>query len=150
MSEGRAPGPGHVTVRIHCWVCGGPAASIELVPPGKRPAGWWSWSSKDRRLFREDREPGAWRFLFRGVDASNGMGDDITPEEAAQLAEAFSPPLTYDKVRRAELYDDAGFCAECAEPYCHAHWNVSAGGFGRCPQGHGRSLDPHWSPDDYD
>ncbi len=24
---------------------------------------------------------------------------------------------------------------------------VSLSGYGRCPRGHGKSLDPHWSPD---
>jgi hypothetical protein len=106
------------------------------------------WPPKDRRRFVESRAPGTWRFLFRGVVGGNGSGDDVGPEEAAQLAQAFSPPLTYEKVRQAGLYDDAGFCAECEQPYCHAHWKVSAGGYGHCPQGHGRSLDPHWSPDE--
>jgi hypothetical protein len=23
-------------------------------------------------------------------------------------------------------------------------------GYGYCPQGHGKSLDPHWSPEDFD
>ncbi len=64
--------------------------------------------------------------------------------------EAFAEPLRYEKVRQADLYDDAGFCAECGVAYCPTHWNVSPGGYGRCPRGHGKSLDPHWSPDDYD
>jgi hypothetical protein len=28
------------------------------------------------------------------------------------------------------------------------HWDVSSTGYGRCPRGQGRSLDPHWWPDD--
>ena len=141
MSEARRPPGGRLVVRIPCSVCGRTAASVELVPHGHRPARWWRSPAPDRRR---------WRFLFSGIDGGNGSGDEITADEAARLADAFSPPLTYDKVRQADLYDDAGFCAECRKPYCHAHWNVSVGGYGRGPEGHGRSLDPHWSPDDYD
>jgi len=50
-------------------------------------------------------------------------------------------------VRIAEFYDDAGICADCRKPYCATHWGVSLSGYGRCPRGHGKSLDPHWSPD---
>lgn len=59
-------------------------------------------------------------------------------------------PVTFEAVRAAGFYDDLGFCAECGVPYCPTHWTVSPGGYGRCPAGHGKSLDPHWSPDDYD
>lgn len=128
MSEAPPPRSGHLLVQVPCSVRGRTASSVELVPPGERPA---------------------WRFLFHGIERGNGSGDDIAPEEAAQLAEAFSPPLTYEKVRRAGVYDDAGFCSECRAPYCSRHWSVDVGGYGRCPRGHGRSLDPHWSPEDY-
>ena len=29
-------------------------------------------------------------------------------------------------------------------PYCYRHWHVSESGYGYCPYGHGKSLDPHW------
>lgn len=48
--------------------------------------------------------------------------------------------------RSLDLYDDIGFCDECKVPYCDIHWSVSATGYGTCPKGHGKSLDPHWSP----
>ena len=82
--------------------------------------------------------------------AGGRHGDDCSTEEAAPYLAAFSQPLTFEKVHGAELYDDAGFCEECDKPYCYDHWKVSAGGYGHCPEGHGKSLDPHWSPDDYD
>jgi hypothetical protein len=31
-------------------------------------------------------------------------------------------------------------------PYCARHWHVSPIGYGHCPLGHGKSLDPHWQP----
>ncbi len=39
-----------------------------------------------------------------------------------------------------------GFCQDCDAPYCHQHWHVSDTGYGYCPCGHGKSMDPHWSP----
>jgi hypothetical protein len=49
-------------------------------------------------------------------------------------------------VHTAGFYDDAGFCRDCDAPYCYRHWHVSESGYGYCPRGHGKSLDPHWSP----
>jgi hypothetical protein len=44
----------------------------------------------------------------------------------------------------AGFYDDAGFCQDCDAPSCYRHWHVSQTGYGHCPAGHGKSLDPHW------
>jgi hypothetical protein len=46
----------------------------------------------------------------------------------------------------ARLDNDAGFCPDCEVPYCHQHWHLSDTGYGYCPYGHGKDLDPHWSP----
>jgi hypothetical protein len=32
----------------------------------------------------------------------------------------------------------------CDASYCYHHWQVSESGYGYCPRGHGKSLDPHW------
>jgi hypothetical protein len=61
-----------------------------------------------------------------------------------------SPPIGLDALNDLDLYDDAGICRECGVAYCPNHWSISVGGYGHCPQGHGKSLDPHWSPSDYD
>jgi len=29
--------------------------------------------------------------------------------------------------------------------YCYQRRHLSKGGYGYCPRGHGKSLDPHWS-----
>ena len=99
-------------------------------------------------MFEESHDPEAWLFIFEGIVGGNGLGDDIAPEEAARYADAFSEPLTYERVHGARLYDDAGFCAQCKLPYCSHHWNPTDSGYGVCPRGHGKSLDPHWSPED--
>ena len=113
-------------VEPRCNACGEPASRVELRGPN---------------------EDGSWRFLYRGIAAGNGYGSDISPERAALIATAFAEPLTYDAVHEAGLYDDAGFCAHCGVAYCFKHWNPSVTGYGRCPLNHGKSLDPHWSPD---
>jgi hypothetical protein len=47
----------------------------------------------------------------------------------------------------AEFHDGAGYCSDCEVPYCYDHWHRGITGYGTCPRGHGKSLDPHWSPD---
>jgi hypothetical protein len=89
-----------------------------------------------------------WHFIYRGIEGANGYGGDIDAERAARIARAFAEPYTFAKVHSAGLYDDAGFCGTCGKPYCSQHWNVSSTGYGSCPEGHGKSLDPHWHPDD--
>jgi hypothetical protein len=76
----------------------------------------------------------------------NGYGDPIDSSHAGRIAQAFRPPLCFARVRMAGFYDDAGFCQDCDAPYCYQHWRVSDFGYGYCPRGHGKSLDPHRSP----
>ena len=65
-------------------------------------------------------------------------------QQAEQIVRAFRPPLSFVQVHTAGFYDDAGFCQDCDALYCYRHWHVSEGGYGYCPHGHGKSLDPHW------
>jgi hypothetical protein len=51
--------------------------------------------------------------------------------------------LRFVQVHTARFYD-AGFCQDCDAPYGYRHWQVSESGYGYCPRGHGKSLDPHW------
>ena len=80
----------------------------------------------------------------RGVATYNGYGNPIDAARAGRIALAFRPPLCFAQVHLAGFYDDAGFCADCDVPYCYRHWHVSGTGYGYCPRGHGKSLDPHW------
>ncbi len=93
------------------------------------------------------RPDGTWWLVFAGPAAGNGGGDAITAERAAAIVSAFEEPLTHERIRGADFYDDAGYCGRCEAPYCPGHWNMTSSGFGRCPEGHGKSLDPRWSPD---
>ena len=139
-----------MVVRPACVVCGSPGARIELVAPGELPAEWERWDSDRRESFRRYRDDDQWWLLLEGIVAGNGLGDAITAERAARIAEAFGAPHSYDRVHGAGFYDDAGFCATCGVPYCSRHWHVTRSGYGYCPEGHGKSLDPHWSPEDFD
>ena len=93
-----------------------------------------------------DRGPGQWYLIVEGVAAGNGSGSPVGAGEAGRIARAFRPPLCFDRVRTAGFYDDAGFCGDCGAPYCARHWHLSGTGYGHCPLGHGKSLDPHWQP----
>jgi hypothetical protein len=109
-----------------CAVCGRPATRVELVAP---------------------QDPGQqWRLIYHGLAAGTGdHGTAVSEARALLLTEAFTPPLRYPTVHRADLYDDAGFCGPCDRAYCYTHWNPSRTEYGRCPNGHGKSLDPFWT-----
>jgi hypothetical protein len=127
-----------------CAACGAPATRIELVGPGQLPAQWEHWPGAVRDSFLKHRGPGQWYLIRDDVATSNGYGDPVAAGEAGRIAEAFRPPLRYDQVATAGFYDDAGFCQDCDAAYCYRHWHVSETGYGHCPAGHGKSLDPHW------
>jgi len=127
-----------------CAACGAPATRIELVAPGQLPAEWEPWPRTVRDSFLQHRGPGQWYLIRDGVATSNGYGNPVAAGEAGRIAQAFRPPLPYDQVATAGFYDDAGFCQDCDAPYCYRHWHVSETGYGHCPAGHGKSLDPHW------
>jgi hypothetical protein len=141
-----APMAKPVMVTPPCAACGTPSARIELVAPGQLPAQWDQWPSTVQASIMHDRQPGQWHLLVTGPAAGNGYGDFIDAARAGQIASAFQPPLRFAQVHKAGFYDDAGFCPGCDAPYCYRHWHVSETGYGSCPQGHGKSLDPHWSP----
>jgi hypothetical protein len=115
----------------HCSLCGTPAAGIVL------------WERED-----------GWYLRFAGFCGMNfaspgpsDVGDPISTERAQAILAAFQgPDFDVAKIAAAGFYDDAGFCRPCGKFYCETHWNVSASGGGTCPDGHFKSLDPHWSP----
>ena len=129
-----------------CAACGTPSARIELVAPGQLPAQWEQWPSTVQGNILRQREPGQWYLLVTGLATDNGYGDPIDASRAGRIAQAFRSPLRFAQVHAAGFYDDAGFCPDCDAPYCYQHWHVSETGYGYCPHGHGKSLDPHWSP----
>ncbi|MGO9254210.1 MAG: hypothetical protein ACLP5J_23340, partial [Mycobacterium sp.] len=142
--------PRHIKVRVLCAVCGEQAASVELLPPGLWPGFVDDLPVKIREFYAKERKEKPWWLRYEGVAAGNGSGNPIGEDEAERIAVGFAEPLSYARVHDAGFYDDAGFCGQCGKPYCYQHWNTSPGEYGHCPMGHGKSLDPHWSPDDYD
>lgn len=130
-----------------CATCGQVTARVEVIAPGQRPANWRRWSRKHLQNFEQHRDPAQWYLIFAGVTSGNGrLGDAISADRARILIEAFQRPYRFQQVHTAGLYDDAGFCEQCDTAYCQRHWHLSDTGYGRCPQQHGKSLDPHWSP----
>ncbi|GAA0936448.1 hypothetical protein [Actinocorallia libanotica] len=119
-------------MQVRCARCGAVAARVEVYGPGETPRGGEAALG-----------PGKWWLVFEGVVGCNGRGDLIDEARARRISRAFTPPLSYRQVHEAGFHDDAGFCAECDAGYCHGCWNPSTSGFGRCPNGHGKSLDPH-------
>lgn len=134
--------------RPACARCGRPCSLIELVPPRAMPRDEVSWDPGLLESFRERRYPDAWYMLYEGPEAGNGLGSPITEQKVERLIEAFSLEPDAGRIRVTDFFDDAGFCLECALFYCPRHWHISSTGWGTCPRGHGKGLDPHWSPDD--
>jgi hypothetical protein len=112
-----------LTFSPRCASCTRPAATIEI-----------------------SGEPGAEWLKYSGPGGSSGSGDRISAGEVEAIRAAFTPPCEATRIKAAGFYDDAGFCAACSKFYCPTHWNVSSTGGGKCPAGHFKSLDPHWSP----
>ncbi|MBM4314328.1 MAG: hypothetical protein FJ122_10490 [Deltaproteobacteria bacterium] len=109
-----------------CCKCGRPATNIKLI-----------------------HETDGVRFCYEGICGGNGDGDLVSEAEADAIRTAFTAPYTVEDIKLADLYDDGGFCRECLKFYCYRHWHVSKTGGGQCPKRHFKSLDPHWSPDDW-
>jgi hypothetical protein len=129
-----------------CAACGNPAARVEIVPPGQLPAGWdqQPGTAPGRRV--QEPDPEQWYLLRHGIAADGSYGRAVPGTAAGQLAWALRSPLRYAQVRTAGFRDDVGFCPGCEVPYCCRHWHLAGTGYGHCPYGHPRDLDPRWSP----
>ncbi len=133
--------------RPKCKVCGHHCASIEVIAPYEHPMEWASWDQRRQSLFRKHRASASHYLLYEGPVGGNGwVGDAITEARATLIIAAFAATPTPDKMQSTGICDGAGFCAECGEFYCPKHWSISETGYGVCPNGHGKSLDPHWHP----
>lgn len=77
------------------------------------------------------------------MEAGNGFGNHISEKRARAIIDVLTPPISLRRLDRLELYDDASICRPCGTAYCGVHWSPSSTGYGRCPRGHGKSLDPH-------
>src|SRR5664279_5982792 len=99
-TDARSPG-GHTALRnMRC--CGAPRRTGS---PGERPTGWESWDDRLRDTCVQFHRVGSWRFLFEGIEAGNGLGDDVGADAVARLWEAFQEPFDFDRVHAARLYD---------------------------------------------
>ena len=82
----------------------------ELVLPGRLPHDFRTWRENLRSRYEQHYGRNTnWHLIVEGVDAGNGIGDDIDEAEAARIARAFAEPYTFAKVHTAGLWDDVGF-----------------------------------------
>jgi hypothetical protein len=139
--------PAGVAVAPPCAECGEEYARVDVIPPGQLPEKFHEWTFREQALHVLVRDFSQWYLIFKGIAA---QGESvISAERAAMITAAFLPPLTYARVHTAGFEDDeAGFCVKCEVPYCFRHWHVTSSGYGRCPRGHGQSLDPYWFPEE--
>jgi hypothetical protein len=129
-----------------CAACRTPSAHLELVAPDQLAAGWDRWPSTTHGGFLRQPVPGQWYLLRQDIATGSSYGGPIDASLAGRIAWALRPPLRYAQVRTARFDDDLGFCPDCEVPYCYRHWHLSETGYGSCPYGHDKDLDPHRSP----
>lgn len=130
-----------------CRECGSEGAHIEIVAPSGYPESANEWRKSELASYEQYRDFSSHYLLYSGPGGSNGLiGDTITEERVALLKSAFTKPFDKAKIK-AQFYDMAGYCIPCESFYCTTHWNSTSTGGGTCPQGHTKSLDPHWSPE---
>ncbi|AEA45214.1 hypothetical protein Fluta_3241 [Fluviicola taffensis DSM 16823] len=135
-----------INLSQECSVCDSLAAKILIVEPNGYPNEAVKWSLDDLSDYEKYRNFDSNYLIYSGPGGSNGnIGDAIDEERKTKLINAFTAPFNEVNIRE-QFYDMAGYCVECQNFYCSKHWNTSSQGYGKCPQGHGKSLDPHWSP----
>jgi hypothetical protein len=127
-----------------CAICGIDSARVETVAPGQMPARWDKLPGVIQDGILQARRPGRWHLIAIGPADGSLYGVPIDAVRAGQIAWALRPPLRFAQVHQAGLHHDAGICAHCDTAYCYYHWNAIDSGYGWCPRGHGRSLDPDW------
>jgi hypothetical protein len=142
--------PARMVADSPCAACGKQSAHVELVAPTSCPL--------DGRTGTADSVSHTTGTMSRIAGDSSttarpravATGTDIDVLEAVRITAAFTPPVHAARVHDAVgFYDSAGLCDLCDVPYCREHLHVTASGTGTCRQGHTKSLDPHWSPDDW-
>ncbi|NEA57147.1 hypothetical protein G3I60_24105 [Streptomyces sp. SID13666] len=125
-------------LHLMCALCGAQAAQRELAPPHQSPVRWLRWNRATQDRYAAGRDQSMWWLIVESERYDNGPGENVTAERAKQFSDAFHHPRTYQRVHRADLYSDAGFCAGCDAPYCEHHWTRAPGERASCPHGHQR------------
>jgi hypothetical protein len=110
------------------------------------PPSWNHLGPNSRELLLNRRSDDAWWYVYKGIEAGSGSGSPIEDGTARAFLQLRGDD-EYAAVQVLGLYDEAGYCASCRVAYCRRHWDPSMGA-GTCPEGHFKSLDPHWHPYD--
>jgi hypothetical protein len=145
-ASGGQASPAGLAVAPPCAECGQKYARVEVIPPGQLPEEFAEWTVRQQARHLLVRDLRQWYLICKGIAAEGNH--PISAERAAVITAAFQPPLTYAKVHSAGFEDDSGFCGQCDAVYCYQHWHVTVSGYGWCPRRHGKSLDPHWFPEE--
>jgi hypothetical protein len=136
---------GSILIEPKCSKCGATAATIEICPPNVYPKEFAEFPTTAQEVYRKYRDLADAYMRYSGPGGSNGyVGDPLSAERVQQMMDAFTEPVASSKIRGL-LFDDAGFCLECESFYCERCWAPSPSGYGHCPRGHGKSLDPFWN-----
>jgi hypothetical protein len=123
-----------------CAACGAPATRIELVGPGQLPAQWEQWPATVRDSFPLHRGPGQWYLIRDGVATAIRFrpGRPVgSPGRSGRRCAMTRWPRPGSTMTPA-------FARTATRRTATGHWHVSETGYGHCPAGHGKSLDPHW------
>lgn len=136
-----------IVLSQRCSKCDNWAAKIEMTEPNSYPKEAATWSEEELAHYEKYRDFDSTYLTYSGPGGSSGdIGNPIDEERKKALINAFTEPFDSMKIKE-QFYDMAGYCNDCKKFYCATHWNTSAHGYGKCPDGHGKTLDPHWSPD---
>jgi hypothetical protein len=136
---------GSILIEPKCSSCGARTATIEISPPNVYPRKFANFVSLEKEIYLKHRNFAAAYMTYFGPGNYSGIvGTQMTAERVQQMIDAFTEPVTASKIK-GFFYDDAGFCLECEAFYCERCWAPSHTGYGHCPRGHGKSLDPFWN-----
>ena len=137
-----------ILIEPKCSGCGRKAATIEICPPNVYPKGYSKFDARERGIYLKWRNFAIADMTCRGLLYESGIiGKPMTAERVQQMIDAFTEPVTSSEIK-GFFHDDAGFCLECEKFYCKTCWAPSHSGYGHCPRGHGKSLDPFWNGGD--
>lgn len=96
---------------------------------------------------------GGTTMLRRGGSCAKGSlraTAGVTTSHRPRPLASFRPPLNLNEFMRRVSTTTPATAPRAAWPYCYRHWSVSLGGYGTCPNGHGKGLDSYWSPSEDD
>jgi hypothetical protein len=127
-----------------CAACGTPSVRVELVAPGQVPAEWDQWPAPCRPASCGDARRDSGICCSKASLPTTATATPSTPAEPAGSPRHSGLPCTSPRSTPPGSTTMQVFCQDCDAPYCYRHWHVTESGYGYCPHGHTKSLDPRW------